>query len=312
MRFETSQHMKLGQQMKLSPRMIQSMEILQLPMMALEERIEQELIENPVLEAREPDGPETASEVESSDAPTTEEKELVVGEKENNEEDFERLLEMDREFPDHFNDAPRRSASGLAEAGERKLDAMANIAARTFTLQDHLHQQLGELELTDELQLMAERIISCLDSNGYLTGSLEDVLPPMSDPAAVKLAEQALRIVQQLDPPGIGARDLRECLLLQLSPKSPMHVEVRTLISNHLEDLHHNRLPAIQKATGYSLEQIHAIWEHLRKLNPKPGAEFTDIATTSRSISRPSEISAMTSAASAGRSEIAPLTAPRP
>ncbi len=262
----------------LAPRMIQSMEILQLPMLALEERIEQVLIENPLLEAREPDGPDTASEAENPDAPTTEEKELVVGEKENNAEDFERLLEMDREFPDHFNDAPRRSASGMAEAGERKLDAMANIAARTHTLQDHLHLQLGELELTDELQLMAERIISCLDSNGYLTSSLEDVLPPLSDPSAVKLAEQALQIVQQLDPPGIGARDLRECLLLQLTPKFPMHVGVRTLISNHLEDLHHNRLPAIQKATGYSLEQIRATWEHLRKLNPKPGAEFTDIA----------------------------------
>ena len=94
------------QKQVLAPRMIQSMEILQLPMIALEERIEQELIENPMLEAREQDGPDTASEAESPDAPTSEEKELVVGEKENNAEDFERLLEMDREFPDHFNDAP--------------------------------------------------------------------------------------------------------------------------------------------------------------------------------------------------------------
>jgi RNA polymerase sigma-54 factor len=185
---------------------------------------------------------------------------------------------MDSEFPDHFNDAPRRSAAGLAEAGDRKLDAMANIAARTETLQDYLQHQLGELELTEELRMMAERIISSLDSNGYLTGSLEDVLPPMSDPSALSLAEKALQIVQQLEPPGIAARDLRECLLLQLTPQFPMYDEVQTLISNHLEDLHHNRLPAIQKRTGYSIQRIQQAWQQLRKLNPKPGAAFTEIA----------------------------------
>src|SRR6056297_3280408 len=87
----------------LAPRMIQSMEILQLPVMALQERIEQELIENPMLETRE----EVNSEVEreNPDAPTTEEKELVVDDKDSNTDDFERLLEMDSEFPDYFNDA---------------------------------------------------------------------------------------------------------------------------------------------------------------------------------------------------------------
>ena len=279
MRLSFGLEQKQVQKQVLAPRMIQSMEILQLPVIALEERIEQELIENPILETREQDAaPAEQEKKDSPDAPTTEEKELVVDEKQNNADDFERLLEMDREFPDHFNDAPRRSASDLAEAGERKLDAMANVAARTNTLQDHLHHQLGELELTEELRLMAERIVSSLDSNGYLTGSLADILPPVSDPSALELAEKALQIVQQLDPAGIGARDLRECLLLQLRPRFPMYDEVRTLISNHLEDLHHNRLPAIQKKTGYSLDQIKDAWEQLRKLNPKPGSEFAEIA----------------------------------
>ena len=279
MRLSFGLEQKQVQKQVLAPRMIQSMEILQLPVLALEERIEQELIENPMLEARDQDRTREREEGddESPDAPTTEEKELVVDEKEN-VDDFERLLEMDREFPEHFNDAPRRSASGLAEAGERKLDAMANIAARAETLQDHLQIQLGELDLTEDLRLMAERIISSLDSNGYLTGSLEDILPPMSDPSALGLAEKALEIVQQLDPAGVGARDLRECLLLQLQPQFPLFEEVRTLISSHLEDLFHNRLPAIQKKTGYSLQQIQEAWQQLRKLNPKPGAEYSDVA----------------------------------
>ena len=99
---------------------------------------------------------------------------------------------------------------------------------------------------------MAERIISSLDSNGYLTGSLEDVLPTMSDPSTIHLAEKALEIVQQLDPIGVGARDLRECLLLQLTPDLLMYEELCVLISDHLDDLQHNRMPAIQKKTGLS------------------------------------------------------------
>lgn len=266
------------QKQVLAPRMIQSMEILQLPMAALEERVEQELIENPLLETQDESTVTDGAEKESPDAKTTEEKELVVDEKNDNADDFERLLEMDREFPDHFNDAPRRSASEIFEAGERKLDAMANVEARMDTLHAHLERQLGELELPTELRQMAERIISSLDSNGYLTGSLEDILPTMSDPATLHLAEKALEIVQQLDPVGVGARDLRECLLLQLTPDLLMYEELCILISDHLDDLHHNRLPAIQKKTGLSFEHIQESLEDLRTLNPKPGAMFTEIA----------------------------------
>jgi len=262
----------------LAPRMIQSMEILQLPVMALQEKIEQELIENPMLDTVEETTPGETKEAESPDAKTTEEKELVVDEKTDNKDDFERLLEMDRDFPDHFNDAPRRSASEIFEAGERKLDAMANVESRTDTLHGHLERQLGELELEEELRSMAERIISSLDSNGYLTGSLEDILPAMSDPSTVHLAEKALEIIQQLDPVGVGARDLRECLLLQLTPDLLMYEELVILISDHLEDLQHNRLPAIQKKTGLTLEHIQEALVDMRTLDPKPGARFSEIA----------------------------------
>jgi len=265
------------QKQVMAPRMIQSMEILQLPMMALEERIEQELIDNPILETREEVSP-TDTEKENPDAPTTEEKELVVDESDNNSDDFERLLEMDREFPDHFNDAPRRSVSEISDAGDRKLDAMANIEARTETLHNHLQRQLGELDLQEDLRSMAERIVSSLDSNGYVTGSLQDILPPTADPASLHLVEKALEVVQQLDPPGVGARDLRECLLGQLTPDMLMYDALTVLISDHLDDLHHNRLPAIQKKTGFSVEYIQKAWEELRGLNPKPGAMFTAVS----------------------------------
>jgi RNA polymerase sigma-54 factor len=123
---------------------------------------------------------------------------------------------------------------------------------------------------------MADRIIYNLDSNGYLQGRLEDLLGPNAGEEDLALAQQALSLVQKLDPPGVGARDLRECLLMQLTPGMPHYEHLQTLISTHLEDLEHNRLPVIARRTGYSIEVIQEALEELRKLNPKPGADFNE------------------------------------
>lgn len=276
MRLSFGQELRLVQKQILAPRMIQSMEILQLPIMALEERIDQELQENPLLELREedPDLPEDGGDFENPDAPTTEERELVVDETKNNEADFERLLEMDREFPDHFEDRPRVSSGRMEEEGDRKHDAMANMASRPQSLQDYLCDQLAWFNLDAHTRDLAERIIYALDGNGYLHTRLEELLDPTADESEVALAQQALAVVQKLDPQGVGARDLRECLLLQVLPGMPYAEQLRTLISSHLEDLEHNRLPVIERKTGYSLDLIRRTVEQLRTLNPKPGASF--------------------------------------
>jgi RNA polymerase sigma-54 factor len=265
------------QKQVLAPRMIQSMEILQLPILALQERIEQEMEENPVLEMLQ-DEPEAAEDatapVEPPDAPTDEERELVIDEAHSNEGDFERLLNMDEQWPDHFEERSGPSRGQIEEAGDRKLDAMANMADRPQSLQDYLHDQLGWFELEPPLRAMADRIIYNLDANGYLQGRLEDLLGPDASDADLELARRALQLVQRLDPPGVGARDLAECLLLQLTPGQPRYEQLRTLIENHLEDLEHNRLPAISRKTGYSIDLIKESLGELRKLNPKPGAAF--------------------------------------
>jgi RNA polymerase sigma-54 factor len=264
----------------MAPRMIQSMEILQLPMMELQERIEQELTENPVLELVEEDVnlPEEAREPENPDEPTSEERELVVEERSGNVDDFERLLDLDRDVPDYFDERPRSSANRIEDEANRKHDVMANVVTRDESLNDYLLHQLGEFDLAPELAEMCERIISSLDASdgGYLRTSLADLLPPESTIEDLELAENALEIVQQLDPPGIAARDLRECLLLQLSPDMPFYDELKTLITSHLEDLRDNRLPAVERATGFSIDRIQHAWEQLRKLNPKPGARFAE------------------------------------
>lgn len=266
---------------KLAPRMIQSMEILQLPLQELQEKIEQELVENPVLELQERDPTlpdEPAEERESPREKDIDEKPLVVDEAHNNTDDFERLLNLDREVPEYFDESTRRSANRIAEDSDRAHDVISNVADRPESLQDHLVHQLGEFDLDPDLFQLCERIISTLDpkDGGYFRASLRDLLPADAGPDHLKMAEKALRIVQDLDPPGVAARDLRECLLAQLTLDLPLYEEQKTLITSHLEDLRDNRLPLIQKITGYSIETIQRAWAELRKLNPKPASQFAE------------------------------------
>jgi RNA polymerase sigma-54 factor len=278
MRFNLGQHMQQKQLQTLSPRMILSMKILQMPMTELQDQIEQELIENPVLEMQDSDPalPDEAQESPVSGA-DVDEREMVVAEDGKNEDDFERLLNLDSEVPEYFDERPRSSSNRIEDESSRQHDLVSNIAERTETLQDFLLHQLGELEISPQLDLMCERIISALapEDGGYLRVSLRDLLPPGADEEDLKLAEEALKIVQGMEPRGIAARDLQECLLLQLDSSLPMAEQVRALVTNHLEDLRDNRLPQIRKATGYSIEDIQKAWDELRKLNPRPASSFS-------------------------------------
>ena len=265
---------------KLAPRMIQSMEILQLPLQALQEKIEQELVENPVLELQERD-PTLPDEPDERDKPgetNIDDKPLVVDEAHNNTDDFERLLNLDRDVPEYFDESTRRSANRIEEDADRVHDVISNVADRPESLQEHLLHQLGEQELASEMMAMCERIISTLDprDGGYFRASLRDLLPADAPPEQLQLAEQALSLIQSLDPPGVAARDLRECLLNQLTPDLLFYEEMKALITNHLEDLRDNRLPLIQRITGYSIELIQEAWSELRKLNPKPASQFAE------------------------------------
>jgi RNA polymerase sigma-54 factor len=268
------------QTQKLAPKMIQSMEILQLPVLALQERVEQELNENPMLEVPEEEIPveDRAEEPEDPDRPTDDEKELVVKDNQSNSDDFERLANMDSDMPQNFDDF-RTSANRTQEAQDRQHDLMANAVERPESLNDYLMHQLAELDIDSDVEQIAERIISTLDARngGYFKTSLRDLLPAEQQNAeGLARAEEALLLVQSLDPPGIAARDLSECLLNQLSPDLPHYEELKILIENHLEDLAENRLPMIEKKTGISIERIQEAKEDFHHLNPKPGAAFLE------------------------------------
>ena len=282
MKLSFGQNLSQKQSQTMAPRMIQSMEILQMAQAALEEKIEQELVENPALER----GEESAHEDESANKLDKEEKEtkdvdqkeLVVEEGQGGEDDFERLLNLDNDIPDHFDESTRPSSNRIQESGDRQHDMIANIVDRGETLQRHLNRQLHEMDLEPALLKMCERIVSSLSAKdgGYLKVSLDDLLPADAGPEEKEAAENALAHIQQLDPIGVGARDLSECLVLQLSADIENLQNVRTLILHHLEDLQHNRMPQIQKATGLSIEEINAAWDELRKLDPRPASSFAD------------------------------------
>jgi RNA polymerase sigma-54 factor len=270
----------------LAPRMIQSMEILQLPITDLQAKIEQELNENPFLELREKHG-DPAGETTEFDPDSTPLKHDESGDLE-----FSRLEQLNQDWENHFNEEHRVSRATLDELGDRKLDVMANMAARPQSLQDHLAEQLGELELDETQRRLARHICSFVDRTGYLGTrekaseddskdtfrpvTLEEIARTFDEEVSVEEVEDTLvHVVQKLDPPGVGARSMAECLMLQVGPDTPHAELVRILIRDHLDDIAHNRIPLIQKATHFDIPTIQEAIETLRHhLDPKPGLKF--------------------------------------
>ena len=192
----STQQMRTDMRLRMAPRMIQSMEILQLPLMALQERIDQELSENPVLvDLRESPAPETDSEEPS--APV---EDATLGEFDGDGSD---------DWTESYGETHRPSRAALSEEADRKHDAMQNMASRPRSLCDDLSDQLGFLDSVPTVRTLAEYIIYNLDDNGFLNLELSEVVRDFGGDITLAQAEEALALVQKLDPPGIGAQPPR-------------------------------------------------------------------------------------------------------
>jgi len=300
MRFEHSQQMKLGQQMKLAPRMIQSMEILQMPLTELVERIEQELESNPTLELTEFEGDAPVDQ-----SPTSAEAELNVDGTSASE--FERLDDYSAANPDAAENSfdarsrddyePRTRAR---DSGERdaKMDAMSQAQARAGSLGDQLLAQWGLCDIDDRVGTMGRAIINQLDEDGYLRATFDEIAQRESalvrelEPSETDW-ELALHAVQLLlEPTGVAARDARECLLLQIDALSDRAVDdpdmpivnlealaaSHRLIAEFFDDLMKNRLPKIATRSGLTLDEINAGIEQMRRLSLAPARGLTEEA----------------------------------
>ena len=273
MRLDTSQQMRLEQRMKLVPRMIQAMEILQLPLMALQERIDAELASNPVLELREgmEDGPAVA---EPADVPN--ERDLVVRDNNDQAEDFERAESFQNEHETAVWEGedyrPARSSAGERDA---KMDAMANTPAPAQSLYEYLMDQWAFVEAPPAVHPAGELLLVQLDEDGYLRETLEALEAKAGGTVALADLEASLPLVQRLEPVGVGARDLKECLIIQLAAMEAAGQDVdleRELVRSFTRDIQANRLPLIARKTAHTVEEVKAAIERLSHLNPRPGS----------------------------------------
>lgn len=266
MRLELGLNLKLSQQLRLAPQIIQSIEILQLPAMDLKELIENELQENEALEVLEP-AADSFSQSEEAREDTKEDDSF--------EDDAERVLERLDELASAEGGATYGSRGAAQEASDRKLEAMQNAPAYDTGLADHCIRQLEELELDPQVAKAAEAIVYNLADTGLLPCPLDDVSQGMDDPAPPEVMAEALALVQTLDPRGVGARDLQECLLLQIRDDCEDADLKRTLIRDHYDDIKRNKLPRIAKSMGLDIQQVYDLIHGLADLSTRPGSAYS-------------------------------------
>ncbi|MCK4292974.1 MAG: RNA polymerase factor sigma-54 [Planctomycetes bacterium] len=279
MKLEMRGELRMEQRLKLAPHMIQSMEILQLPILALQERIEQELNSNPVLEMDEPAADEQAEAVEKQTgddiSEDVNEKDLVVDTDNNKTEDFERLSSLGDDFHD-FRDymAGPYCARVRSDEPDRKLEALKNAAAPPLSLHEQLTEQWRFVDAERPVKEAGNMIIDYIDDRGYLTVRLEQLHNKDKNDFALDDLKDALELVQQLEPTGVGARDLRDCLLIQMAQGSDdMSFETR-LIAENMDALLENRLPDIAKKMHCSIEEVNRAIERMSKLDTSPGLQI--------------------------------------
>jgi RNA polymerase sigma-54 factor len=276
MRLDTSQHLRLEQSMKLAPRIIAAMEILQLPIMALQERIEAEMESNPVLEQHDP-GVDDQAPPQRDDEPIVRgDQPMVVGEPGSQNEDYRRLAEFQDEYgSDFFTDSAPPRAHRDSGDRDKKMDAMANAPANDQSLADYLLGQFVFVEAHEQVTAAGKIIINAIDDDGYLRTDIEELSASSGPPVPLQRFRDALKLVQALEPPGVGARDLKECLILQLEAEAEAGHDVALeiqLVQSFLRDIEMNRLPQIARRTEKTVDQIKAAIANISRLNPRPGS----------------------------------------
>ena len=264
------QHAVMRQDLRINPRLYQAMDLLYMPLLDLQQHLKQELLENPFLEMLETDGDEvTQSELEQQ-----REKTADNTEQETNWEDI--LLEG-------------FGSGGWKEDSEEK-EYREPVTVQRQGLPEHLREQLQMLVLTDREMLLSETLVGNIGDDGYLSTGLDEVVsganalleefaesrPNVPRPAAFTEAEAeaALKIIQALDPPGIGARNLRECLMLQLRDlKKTDSLEYR-LLEEAYDDFIAHRWSELGKRLGIDPVQVQDAADRVAQLDPKPGLRY--------------------------------------
>ncbi len=260
------QSVRLGQELRINPRLYQAMDLLYMPLLDLQQHLKQELVSNPFLEL-----------VEPTDDPLEDSAEPEEGKEDENEIDWEEIL------LDGFDSSGRRE-----EYEEREY--YEPVAVATRDLYDHLRDQLSLLKLEPRQLFIAEEIIGNLDDAGFVSCPLEEIVESLNQyreseeahesgladepPFTLEEVEDVLKIIQGLDPAGVGARDLRECLLIQLGERDEANRLVYDIVEQHFDKLINHRWAEISRELGVTPQEVQAAADEIAKLNPKPGLQY--------------------------------------
>jgi len=273
---------QLKQELKINPRLYQAMDLLYMPLLDLQQHLKQELLNNPFLDMVEPEEDEdeqSENEPESDVENVANEAPEPPEEKNNDEIDWEGIL------LDGFDAGGRRE-----EHEEREYYEPVTVDARD--LSDHLRDQINLLDLSPREQFLAEEFVGNVNEDGYLACPLEDIVlcaNQMLEELAEQMdrdvddakrytladAEGMLGTIQNLDPPGVGARDLRECLMLQLREAGLEHSVPFRLVRDCFDELINHRWSEISKRFGISPADVQRAADEIAKLDPKPGLVYS-------------------------------------
>lgn len=255
---------------RLSPQQIQLMKLLQVPTMELDQRIKQEIEENPALEEGK------------------EESEEDYGDNENDE--YETESDDDFDISDYFDED---SADYKTQTNNSSKDDEERVVPLSGdqSFQEKLTEQLHLLDLDDTQFLIADTLIGNLDESGYLNREVEAVVDDLAFSANVDVTEEqveeVLTLIQELDPAGVGARDLRECLLLQIARKQEGNITLFTakkILQDHFEEFTKKHYDKIQKKLEIEDEDLKQAIDEIIKLNPKPGGSMKESAKSMQQI----------------------------
>ena len=289
--FPMSQGMHLSQKMAMSqilaPQLQQSLALLQAPTLELKALVEQELQMNPVLEElgememsadekKPSEGEESAPESFDPAEPPEDLAYDSSTEKpaenptDNWEAEFERLSQIDQDWRDHF--AESGSVNRASSEDEERRQFMFDSLTSATSLQGDLLEQLHLSDLDKSKWPVAEMIIGNIDEHGYLKASVSELA--FSTNLAPELITEVLSVIQTFDPVGVGARDLRECLLLQLQRAGRTSTLEYAIIHDHFDALGRRRMPELARALGKTIDEIQRAVERIGHLEPRPGREF--------------------------------------
>ncbi len=272
----------MSQQMVLSPQLQQSLALLQAPVLELKAMVEQELQMNPILEEvaitemtteeRESRGEENAAQLDPAEPPADTRYDPAT-EKPDSEPvdkfdaDLQKLLQLDQEWREHFS--ATNTINRSTPDDEEKRQFMFDSLTADHSLQSELLDQVRLSDMSDRLRPVAELLVGNIDDHGYLQSGLPEL--SFSTGIPMEDLEAALKEVQSFHPAGIGARDLRECLMLQIERAGGEELLEYAVLRDHMEALGKRRFPEIARHLGITPAHAQRLAENIARLDPRPG-----------------------------------------